>query len=94
MDEMVEHSLALKDDSVFPMPHRNYVDRPYDYGLKRFSFEHWVGSHPKLKPCDVYPDSTYAYGFYNLDTTATTSPVWEKAPAMAKPGGAEQAAAG
>lgn len=83
MDEMIEHSLALKDDSVFPMPHRNYVDRPYDYGLKRFSFEHWVGSHPKLKPCDVYPDSTYAYGFYNLDTTATTSPVWEKSPAMA-----------
>jgi hypothetical protein len=74
MDHMIKYSLALNDESVFPMPRRKYFDRPSDYGLKRFSFEYWVGSHPKLKPCDVYPDSAYAYGFLNLDTTATTIP--------------------
>jgi len=74
MEDMMNYSLALNDKSVFPMPHRTYFERPWDYGLERFSFEHWVGSHPKLKPCDVYPDSAYAYGFLNLNITATSIP--------------------
>ena len=69
MDAMVEHSLALNDESIFPKPGRKYLERPYDYGLNRFSFEYWVGSHPALKPCDVYPNSEYAYGFANLDAS-------------------------
>jgi len=73
MDEMVDYSLSLKDEAVFPMPRPNFSERPYDYALKRFSFEHWVGSHPKLKPCDVFPDPAYKYGFLGLDTTTTTT---------------------
>ena len=66
MDEMIEYSLQIKDDAIFPMPHPKFATRPHDYGLKRFSFEYWVGSHPRLKPCDVFPDRAYKYGFLGL----------------------------
>ena len=48
------------------MPHPKFATRPHDYGLKRFSFEYWVGSHPRLKPCNVFPDCVYTYGFWGI----------------------------
>mmetsp|Transcript_10499 Transcript_10499/g.11244 ORF Transcript_10499/g.11244 Transcript_10499/m.11244 type:complete len:445 (+) Transcript_10499:36-1370(+) len=72
MDEMIEHSLHLNDETLFPMPHPKFADRPHDYGLKRFSFEHWIGSHPRLKPCDVFPHFSYKYGFLGIETLTST----------------------
>lgn len=34
-------------------------------GADRYAAEHWIGSHPGLKPCDTYPGA-YLYG-YDLD---------------------------
>ena len=30
-------------------------NRPDRFGLERYSIEHWIGSHPHLKPCDMAP---------------------------------------
>lgn len=35
-------------------------------GLDRYAYEHWIGSHPGVKPCDIYPDDSYAYGYNDL----------------------------
>jgi len=42
----------------------------YCIGLGRFASEHWIGSHPQLRPCDCFPvteDAFYWYGFSGLD---------------------------
>jgi len=75
MSEMVRHSLALNDEDIFPLPSTTYYERPHEYGIDRYSFEYWVGSHPKMKPCDVFSDSNYLYGFAYLpeiDATETS----------------------
>mmetsp|Transcript_11124 Transcript_11124/g.23028 ORF Transcript_11124/g.23028 Transcript_11124/m.23028 type:complete len:423 (-) Transcript_11124:111-1379(-) len=87
MDAMVDYAFALNDGSVFPMPNQKYiVDRPHDYGTKRFAFEYWVGSHPQLKPCDVYPIQGYSYGYFFRNGTSIAvmgedwEPLLQKAP--------------
>ena len=59
---------------------------PSDYGIGRYAYEHWIGSHPYLRPCDVYPNPQYTYGFLGLDLTladddpdtiTTTTTTWE-----------------
>jgi hypothetical protein len=30
-----------------------FTDRSDHFGIERYSMEHWVGSHPHIKPCDV-----------------------------------------
>jgi hypothetical protein len=30
-----------------------FTDRPDQFGIERYAMEHWVGSHPHIKPCDV-----------------------------------------
>ena len=32
-------------------------------GRKRYSIEHWVYSHPSAKPCDLFTEKTYAWGY-------------------------------
>jgi len=87
MDELVDHSLAIGDESVFPMPNKKYyLDRPYDYGTKRYAFEYWVGSQPQLKPCDVYAEAEYTYGSLFRNRTSISvmdrnwKPVLQKVP--------------
>jgi hypothetical protein len=36
------------------------------YGSGRFSSEHWIGSAPTMKPCDLYNSGQYAWGYTNL----------------------------
>lgn len=33
-----------------------YENRDDHFGLDRFSNEHWIGSHPHLRPCDMTPE--------------------------------------
>ncbi|KAK4530389.1 hypothetical protein CCYA_CCYA04G1246 [Cyanidiococcus yangmingshanensis] len=42
----------------------------YCVGVGRFASEHWIGSHPLIRPCDCFPvleDAFYWYGFGGLD---------------------------
>ena len=32
-------------------------------GIGRYSAEHWINSHPSVKPCDVHPDLSYIAGY-------------------------------
>lgn len=34
---------------------RLFADRLDRFGLERYSTEHWIGSHPNIKPCDMAP---------------------------------------
>jgi hypothetical protein len=36
-------------------------DRKDRYGLDRYSTEHWIGSHPDIRPCDVGPKGFHKY---------------------------------
>jgi len=35
------------------------------FALGRFSLEHWVHSHPKVRPCDVYPGD-FKWQYHNM----------------------------
>lgn len=35
-------------------------------GRGRFLGEHWVYSHPSVRPCDLYPGSEYVWGYVNV----------------------------
>jgi hypothetical protein len=42
----------------------------YCIGIGRFASEHWIGSHPLIRPCDCFPvseEAFYWYGFIGLD---------------------------
>lgn len=49
----------------FLKPSVKYVDATTFTGRGRFAMEHWVLSHPRQKPCDVYPGK-YAWGHTDL----------------------------
>lgn len=35
-------------------------------GLVDFFFEHWVYSHPSVRPCDLYPGKEYTWAYENI----------------------------
>jgi hypothetical protein len=35
----------------------------YCVGRDRYAAEHWIYSHPSVKPCDVHPDIRYLAGY-------------------------------
>lgn len=41
----------------FPERHSFWADRESWIGTGRYAAEHWVGSHPDLKPCEVFPSA-------------------------------------
>ncbi len=84
MHEMVDNSFAVNNETIFTKPHGMAQKPKYryaaNYGLRRYSSEYWVGSHPTLRPCDVFPDAEYLfYWFYRNGTTITnlTNGGWE-----------------
>jgi len=38
-------------------------------GTGRYAAEHWVYSHPEVKPCDLYTDPSFVWGYDNLPET-------------------------
>ena len=56
---------------------RNELSEPC-FGLGRFAFEHWVHSHPKVRPCDVYPGE-FKWHYHQLPTDDS----WKSDVAMA-----------
>ncbi len=50
-----------------PPPKPLHLGPPHCTGrIDRFFFEHWVHSHPSVKPCDLYPGSEYSFAYKNL----------------------------
>ncbi|KAG7341596.1 hypothetical protein IV203_023549 [Nitzschia inconspicua] len=39
-------------------------------GSGRYAAEHWIHSHPSVKPCDLYTDATYQWGYEGLTGTS------------------------
>lgn len=35
-------------------------------GFGRYFFEHWVYSHPTVRPCDLYPGKEYTWAYENI----------------------------
>eukprot|EP00536_Pseudo-nitzschia_multiseries_P016651 jgi/Psemu1/69933/estExt_Genemark1.C_11880002 len=40
--------------------------RPSCDGRERFSAEHWIHSHPAVKPCDLYADPSFTWDYFGL----------------------------
>jgi hypothetical protein len=70
MDDVM---VALKADAVvmkemFPCTNQHLVFdciAPPHIGLERYSYEHWIHSHPNVVPCDVLPTSFKFIWNYN-----------------------------
>jgi hypothetical protein len=79
MDDLVDYVLSHANDTdtntttSIPQPTPFQIRLQFPLGLKRFSHEHWLGSHPSLQPCDVYPNPNYQNGYTNLP-----HPVYDK----------------
>lgn len=48
-------------------------------GFGRFFFEHWIYSHPSVRPCDVYKGKEYTWGYDNIPDVNFTKDL-QKAP--------------
>lgn len=48
-------------------------------GHDRFAAEHWLNSHPSVRPCDVYP-GVYLWAYDNLPENNLWEPILAKAP--------------
>lgn len=70
MDDVM---VALKSDAVlmkemFPCTNRHMIFdciAPPHIGLERYSYEHWIHSHPTVVPCDILPTSFKYIWNYN-----------------------------
>jgi hypothetical protein len=68
-----------KGPSVPKPTFQQYQDE-YFVGRNRFAMEHWLGSHPSVKPCDVYPGE-YLCGYIDLPkSTDVWNPSLQVAP--------------
>jgi hypothetical protein len=66
-----EYVAGLIDPADFPsrmkdVPGVHNETVEWRYGSGRFSSEHWIGSAPSLKPCDLYTSGQYAWGYTGL----------------------------
>lgn len=53
----------VKENLLRPLQDRVH---PSMIGIERFSNEHWILSAPFVKPCDLYKDSEFTYGYEGL----------------------------
>jgi hypothetical protein len=64
MEKLLEWTLTVKDPSIPKPTFKQYTDG-YPVGRDRYAYEHWLCSHPHLKPCDVYARK-YTHGYRDL----------------------------
>jgi hypothetical protein len=67
MEELMEYVMIRRPNSTVEIPKPTFKQMydGYPVGRERFAYEHWLGSHPHLKPCDVYPGK-YLHGYRDL----------------------------
>ena len=69
--------------NLFPNITPYQIRLGWPLGIKRYAYEHWLGSHEDLQPCDVYPDPSYQFGYGNLPgINSTWKPSLQKAPLL------------
>jgi hypothetical protein len=69
MDSLMNFVMTNPKEGV-PRPTFQQIQDEYFVGIKRFSSEHWVGSHPFVQPCDVYPGK-YLSGYIDVPNPNT-----------------------
>lgn len=42
-------------------------------GSRRFAAEHWIHSHPSVKPCDLYTNTDFQWGYSELTSDSGTN---------------------
>mmetsp|Transcript_28003 Transcript_28003/g.58862 ORF Transcript_28003/g.58862 Transcript_28003/m.58862 type:complete len:898 (-) Transcript_28003:127-2820(-) len=57
MHDIVDDVLVKKVEGVYTAELSRFT--PRNLGLDQYSIEHWIGSHPDFRPCDVAPVPTY-----------------------------------
>ena len=77
MEELVDFVINKPGD--VPKPTFQQIEDEYFVGLKRYASEHWVGSHPSVQPCDVFPGE-YLCGYHDLPDTNIWDPDLQSAP--------------
>jgi len=73
MEALLERSLfptGINDPDIPKPTFQQYSDGD-PVGRYRYSFEHCIGSHPHLRPCDIYPRK-YTHGYRDLPSQETT----------------------
>jgi hypothetical protein len=67
---MAECSYVAKllPPATFAIKMRKFKDKgsPACTGRMRWAAEHWIHSHPGVKPCDLYTSSTFLHGYKRL----------------------------
>ena len=59
MDEITKDVLFMKLQGLFEI--NLFTEREDRFGVGRYAAEHWIGSHPRLKPCDLSRHNDFAY---------------------------------
>jgi hypothetical protein len=65
MESLMETVMQFAKDSTVPRPTFQQYQDEYFVGRGRFALEHWIGSHPSVRPCDVYPGD-YLCGYNDV----------------------------
>jgi hypothetical protein len=79
MDELM-NAVMVSPDPTIPRPSFHQIQNGYSVGTGRFSNEHWLGTHPFLQPCDVYPND-YQTGYKKCPSRhAMWTPNLQKSP--------------
>jgi hypothetical protein len=53
----------------------------WKYGSGRFSSEHWIGSAPSMKPCDLYTSAQFTWGYSGLPSAVDVKTDFKLLPA-------------
>jgi hypothetical protein len=70
MDKVMNVVMTCPDPTI-PRPTFLQIQNGYSVGTGRYSNEHWLGSHPYILPCDVYPND-YQTGYKKCPSRYTT----------------------
>mmetsp|Transcript_25374 Transcript_25374/g.38788 ORF Transcript_25374/g.38788 Transcript_25374/m.38788 type:complete len:348 (-) Transcript_25374:389-1432(-) len=62
--KLVDPTIDFKSEAN-DYPNQIAYDNPCK-GWGRYFIEHWVHSHPSVRPCDLYQGNTFFYGYRNV----------------------------
>ena len=80
MEHLMDAVMQRAKVPTVPKPTFQQYQDEYFVGRNRFAMEHWLGSHPSVIPCDVYPGD-YLCGYMDLPkSTDSWIPALKQAP--------------
>jgi hypothetical protein len=82
MKAVIDFARSDNKDEAAPRPSEYMIKKEWLVSSGRFALEHWIGSHPDIRPCDVY-GGNYIYGYQDLpDEPSSWEPKLQEAPWM------------